>query len=234
MASTITIQDGLTFCSPFIGQQTMAVNNQQPGLGAAQVVLNRILGAPCVWRFNRATFSIPITTGNGTDYAVSVPALGFIEQQWLQDGTGDIYELQGSVSLARGSGPKRPTEVAPQYDDNAGNVTFRFSSVPDKPYTAFFDYQNKPPLITSIAQPLPIPDEHSDLFFTGLLAWAGMLVKDQRFPIWQNDFISLLLSRQDGLDDQAKAILVGDWMNLVRTVSRNQGAAQAGNAGRSR
>lgn len=232
MASTITVQDGLTFCSAYIKQQSMSVNNMQPGLGAAQIIVNRILGAPCVWRFNRSNFTIAISPGGGVDYAVYVPNLGAIEQQWLQDGSGNIFEINGDISLARGAGSKRPTQVSPQYDDNAGNLTFRFNSVPEKNYTAYFDYQNKAPLITGYSQPLPIPDEQSDLFFIGLLGWAGMLVNDARFPIWQRDFISLLLARQDGLDDQAKAILLGDWMNSVKTISRTTNMAQAGNAGR--
>lgn len=231
MASTITVNDGIVFCSAYINQQSLLVNNMQPAIGAAQIIINRILGAPCVWRFNRANFSIPISRAGGVDYQVTIPDLGSIEQQWLDD-AGNITELNGDISLAKGSGAKRPTQVSPQYDDNAGNLTFRFNALPDKNYTAYFDYQRKAPLITGPAQPLPIPDEHADLFYVGLLGWAGMLVRDSRFPIWQNEFISLLLARQDGLDDQAKAILLGDWMSALKTITRNTSSVQAGVAGR--
>lgn len=232
MASTLTIEDGLSFCKPFIKQQSLFVNNQQPALGAAQIIINRLLGPPCVWRFNRFNFSIAISTAGGTDYNVTQPNLGVIETQWLTDGNGAVMELNGAVSLAKSGGKKRPTTVSPQYDDNAGNLVFRFNSIPDANYTANFDAQKKAPIVTGTASPIGISDEFAHLFYTGLLTWAGMLVNDSRFPIWEKDFIGGLLAAQDGLNDQAKAILVGDWMNLIRTMTRTQGLAQQGNAGR--
>ena len=179
MALTITVQDGLTFCKAYIKQQTLFVNNQQPALGAAQIILNTILGPPFVWRTNRSNFSIPILAAGGTDYTVSVPDLGHIETQWMQDAGGKIHQLGGAVSLARVGSQKQPTKVAPQYDDNLGNITFRFDAVPDQAYTAYFDYQIKAPLVTGTAQSLgTMPDELCHLFFVGVLAWAGMLVND--------------------------------------------------------
>jgi hypothetical protein len=227
MASTLTVKDGILFCSPYIKQQRFNVNNMQPALGAAQVVVNTMLGAPFSWRQNRATFSIPISSGGGTDYSFSVPNLGHIETQWLTDGSGKIHALNGAVSLARTGTQRLPTEVAPQYDDNQGNITFRFNAVPDVAYTALFDYQQKPPLLTGFAQPWGLPDEFAHIFFTGLLAWAAILVNDARFPIWNQQFVGNLLGAQQGLDEQAKIIFMGQWESYVRTAMRmQQGGAQ--------
>lgn len=234
MALTITVQDGLTFCKAYIKQQTLFVNNQQPALGAAQIILNTILGPPFTWRTNRSNFSIAISALAGTDYTVSLADLGHIETQWMEDGTGKILQLGGAVTLAKVGTKKQPTKVAPQYDDNLGNITFRFDAVPDQNYTAYFDYQIKAPLVTGTAQTLgTLPDEQCHIFFVGLLAWAGMLVNDARFPIWEKRFLADLLSTQDGLDDQAKMIFAGQWMDLTRTVMRSQGSTQGGIAGRS-
>lgn len=230
---TLTVQDGVTFCRAYIKQQSLSVNNQQPGLGIAQIILNIMLGPPFVWRFNRFNLEIPISTATGTDYMVAAPLLGHIETQWLLDATGKLYELNGAVSLARVGMSKLPTKVALQYDDNQGNVTFRFNSVPDKSYTANFDYQQVPPTITGYAQPLgTVPDNFAHIFYTGMLAWAGMLVNDARFPIWEKRFIADLIGAQDGLDDQAKIIFMGEWLEFTRTAMRSQGATQGGIGGR--
>lgn len=232
MASTLTVQDGITFCAGLIKQQQLNINNMQPGLGMAQIVVSKVLGAPCIWRFNRFNFSIAITTGGGTDYTLSVPNLGFVETMWLVDDQGNVFSLQGDVALPKSSAQMRPTKVAPQYDDNQGNITWRFNAVPDKNYTAFFDCQKKAPLLTSWANAWGIPDEYAHIFLTGLLAWAACVVNDSRFPIWEKQFLGALLGAQDGLDDQAKAILIGDWMNMTRTVQRSAAMTAAGSSGR--
>lgn len=232
MAATLTVRDAMSFCSPMIKQQRLEVNNGQPALGIAQIILNRILGPPFIWRFNRANFSIAISNGGGTDYTISLLTLGRIETQWLLDASQNIHELKGDVSIAKVSTPGRPTKVAPVYDDNAGNLTFRFNKLPNANYSALFDYQQKASLITSAAMPFgPIPDEFAHIYLTGFLTWAGMLVNDARFPIWEKEFLGSLLGAQDGLDAQAKAIFLGEWMEFSRTVMRNQNAGQAGGQG---
>lgn len=234
MSSTLTVQDGIIFASALIKQQQLNVNNLQPGLGMAQIVVSRILGAPCVWRFNRSNIAIVISAAGGTDYTIAIPTLGAIEEMWLTDVSGNVYSLQGAVALPKSSASMRPTKVAAQYDDNAGNITFRFNGLPDATYTAFFDFQRKAPVLTSYAFSWGgVPDEFAHVFLTGMLAWAACLVNDARFPIWEKQFLGSLLGAQDGLDDQAKAILIGDWMNMTRTVQRTASLTAAGSAGRS-
>jgi hypothetical protein len=213
----------------------MNVNNLQPGLSAAQIILNTMLGPPFTWRSNRASFQIALSTSAGTDYQLSIPRLGHIETQWLQDPSGKIHQLAGALSLAKTSTMRAPTEVAPQYDDNQGNITFRFNAVPDQAYVATFDHQQKAILLTSYAQNFgPVADEFAHVFFTGMLSWCAMLVNDARFPIWSQQFVSNLLGAQDGLDDQAKIIFMGQWDNFVRTAMRNQASVQEGLGARKR
>ena len=229
MASTFTLSDSAVFCSTLIKGQVLNINNQMPGLMMGNIVLQRILGAPFIWRANRANASIPITEAGGTDYVMSLPLLGRIETQWLTDSSGNEMPLEGAIALPKNSNVARPVKVAPQYDNNAGSITMRFDQTPDASYTAYFDYQQKAQLMTSFGSSWgPVADEYSYIFNLGLLAFAGLVVNDARFPIWEKDFISSLLATQDGLDEQAKAIFIGDWMNVTRTAARSQAMGQSG------
>jgi hypothetical protein len=233
MAITQNVMNSVVYVQTLIKNQRLNVNGQEPGLTMSNLILQRILGAPFIWRQNRASFSIPISTAGGTDYTVSLPNLGRIETQWLTDSNDKVMELHGAVCLAKVSSTRRPFNVAPQYDDNQGNITFRFNSIPDQAYTAWFDYQQKAQLITSWANPWGvIPDECGYIYNTGFLSLAALLVNDARFGIWERQFVGDLLGAQDGLDEQARAIFLGQWLSDTRSATRSQGAVQGGVAGR--
>jgi hypothetical protein len=235
MGITLSIQASLTYVQTQIDNQRLNVNNMEPAVTMANTVLGTMLGAPFVWRQNRTALSFAIATAGGTDYEQSVPTLGFIETQWLADANGNIYELNGATALAKVSSERTPTLVAPQYDDNLGNITFRFNSVPDADYTAFFDYQNAAPLITSPADTFsPLSDYFGYLFNKGMLSEGALLVNDSRFSIWRAEWIAQLLATQDGLDAQARDMFFNQFMNTTRTALRSQGMAQNGTQGRAR
>jgi hypothetical protein len=233
VAITQNIMNSVVYVQTLIKNQRLNVNGQEPGLMMSNIILQRILGPPFIWRQNRASFNFGISAIGGTDYSVYLPNLGRIETQWLTDLTGKEIELSGAVCLAKTSSSRRPTKVAPQYDDNQGNITFRFNSVPDQAYTAWFDYQMKAQLITSWANPWGvIPDECGYIYNSGFLSLGALLVNDARFGIWEREFVGSLLGAQDGLDEQAKAIFLGQWLSDTRTAARSQGAVQGGVAGR--
>ena len=233
MASTLTLSDSAAFCSTLLKGQLLNVNNQQPGITMANIVKQRILGAPFIWPANRGNTNFPISTVLGTDYVLSLPLMGRTEVQWLTDVKGVDMPLEGAIALPKNGTVMRPKKMAVQYDDNNGGITFRFNSTPDQNYTAYLDYQQKPLLMTSFASNWgPVADEYGYLFNIGLLAFAGLIVNDARFPIWERDFISGVLATQDGLDEQAKAIFIGDWMNVTRTAARSQAMGQSGAQGR--
>jgi len=235
MGITLSIQASMTYVQSLIDNQRLNVNNMEPGVTMANSVLGTMLGAPFCWRQNRTNFSFPITTAGGTDYVQSVPGMGFIETQWLSDSSGDILELNGSTALAKVSFQRTPTLIAPQYDDNQGNITFRVNSVPDGDYTAFLDIQNAAPLITSPAQTFtPLSDYFGYLFNKGMLSEGALLVNDSRFSIWRSEWIAQCLATQDGLDAQAKDMFYNQFMNTTRTVQRSQDMAKSGGGGRAR
>ena len=233
MAVNLSVMNSMIYVMTLIKNQRLNVNGQEPAVTMANIVLQRMLAPPFVYRFNRFSFSVPVTQAGGTDYSVVLPTLGIIETQWLTDSASKIFELEGAVSIPKVSAIRRPQKVAPVYDDNAGNITLRFSSVPDQAYTAYFDAQNKAPIITSPGETFgPVPDEFGHLFNIGMLSQGALLVNDSRFTIWERQFIGGILATQDGLDAQAKAIFFEQMLNFGRVATRSQGAAQAGTQGR--
>lgn len=233
MAVTISVSDVMVYVKTLIKNQRLNINNQQPGVTMANIVLQRMLNPPFVWRENRTNISQAITTGGGTDYVMSIANLGRIESQWMQDPQDNRIALEGAVSLPKISTVRPPIKVAPVYDDNEGNITMRFDSVPDQNYTAFFDYQRKAPLITSSAGTFgPMPDEFEYLFAIGMLAQGALIVNDARFNIWQGEFVAGLLATQDGLDAQAKSLFYNQMLNTGRTAQRVQAMGAGADRGR--
>jgi hypothetical protein len=233
MATTISMMDVWVYAMTLLKNQQLDINNLQPGLQAGNDILEVMLCAPFRWPWNRGNVSFPITTAGGCDYTQALPTLGFIETQWLSDAQSNIMELKGRVSLAKVSGRRRPIEVAQQYDDGEGNITFRFGSVPDGNYTANFDFQQKPKRLTSPASTFgPVPDQFSHLFMKGVLSEGALIVNDSRFTIWRREWIAQVLATQDGLDEQQKNIFYEQMMGVGRTSYRSQQAGVQGSAGR--
>jgi hypothetical protein len=234
MASTLSIQNAINFVTPLLKNQPVLVSNQEPGLTAANMVLATMLAPPMRWRFNRKNVSFAITSA-GTDYTQAVAGFGFIETQWLVDGSGVSHAMNGAISLGVEGAVGRPERIAPQYDDNAGNITFRVDKKPSENYTVFLDYQQKPPILTSPASLwAPVPDEFLHIYNYGFLCLMSLLVNDSRFPIYEGYFIARLLGVQDGLTDQERNIFVANWTALAQTLKRSDGAVTAGNASRVR
>jgi hypothetical protein len=229
---TLSITDALRYVSTLLDNQLLSVNQLDPGITCANIVLQRMLGAPFIWRFNRGNLPVAIAANAGTDFTVACSDLGRIETQWLTDAGGIIFELKGAQTIAkRGSniGPTRPTAAAPVYDDNCGNITFRVNSIADVAYTAFFDYQKKAPKLESYGQTFgPVPDEFGYLFNKGLLAECALLTNDSRFPIWERDFMAGMLATQDGLDAQDIQIFLGQTLGAGRTAQRSTSLGQSG------
>lgn len=229
MATTLRLQDSINFSVPFLKNTPVQISNQEPALRAGNIVLGTMLGPPMKWRFNRREINFAISTAGGTDYVQALNNFGFIEDVWLINDANEQHMLEGAISLSGNPAEGRPDKIAPQLDDNAGNITFRFDRVPDGDYTVYISFQQKAPLLTSTAAPWgPIPDEFSYIFEYGFLSILSLLVKDARFPIWENYFIARLLGAQDGLDDQERAIFLGQWTNAMATIKRSDGKVGSG------
>lgn len=234
MSSALTLQNAINFATPILKNQPLQVSMQEPALTGGNIVLGAMLGPPMRWRFNRSEISFAITPAN-TDYVRSVPTLGWIEATWLKDGSGTVHAMNGEVILPVDGNVARPGKLAPQFDDNQGNVTFRVDKTPDQNYTCYVDFQNKmKPMNSAASTWSPVPDEFEYIFNHGFLALMSLLVNDARFPIFENYFIARLLGAQDGLGEQARNIFLMNWANAMSTLKRADGAVTQGVAGRGR
>jgi len=234
MPVTRTLQNSVNFIRPYLKNQPAAVTVSEPGLSAGNTVLEIMLAPPLKWRWNRRSFSFQTTiTPITTDYPVSLADFGFMEHQWITDSTGQVHALTGATSLGVDAAKSRPTLIAPQYDDDLGSITFRLKNTPDAVYTVKGDYQRKPVLMQSYGSVWDVvPDDFSHCYDLGYLTFMSLLVNDSRFPVFERWFLSRVLSMQEGLDDQARNIFLGNWMQSVKTIERTQSGAQMGNAAR--
>jgi hypothetical protein len=233
MPLTLTLQNSINFVSPILKNQPLLVSNCEPALTAANLVLGTILGPPFKWSFNRGSFSFPIAKDGQTDHVVALADFGFLDTQWLTDNNDKIYQVSGAVSLAKEGSRSRPTKMAPQFDDDAGNITFRFNSVADQDYTAYIDYQKRIKLMSSPGSTWGVvPDRFAYIYDQGFLAMMSLLVNDARFPIFEQYFLARLLGAQDGLTDQERDIFIGNWANVAQTLTRSQAAVAGAVRGR--
>lgn len=244
MATMLNLTNSINWCKPFLKNQPITFANMEPALTSGNMILQTMIAAPFKWRSNRNSFSFQTITNAASpatvaqsDYSLYLPDFGFLEDQTITDTTcspSTVYPLQGAFSLPMPTGALvRPTTIAAQEDDNAGNITFRTKELPNKVYTVNGTYQKKAPILLSLADTItPIPDEFGFIFNWGLLSVLGLLVNDNRFPIWEKYFIGRLLGVQDGLDAVAINIFLGLWENNVKSMARAQSSVQAGSQGR--
>jgi hypothetical protein len=231
MSTTLNLRNTMNFVAPFLKNQPLEVSNMEPAVMVGNIVLSAMLGPPFKWRQNRGEISFVIT-GSSTDWERAVPNFGFIETAWLVDGEGNQYSLEGALALTVNPSTERPKKIAAEFDDNAGNITFRFSSLADQAYTCYVDFQLSAPLLTSPAsQWTPVPDYFNYIFNFGYLAVMSLLVNDARFPIFEKYFIGRLLGAQSGLSEQERNIFLANWAMAMTTLKRSDAAGAANLAG---
>jgi hypothetical protein len=231
MATTLVLRNTMNFAAPFLKNQPMEVSNMEPAVMVGNIVLGAMLGPPFRWRQNRQEISFAVT-GAATDYLRGVANFGFIELAWLVDGGGNQHPLSGALGLTVNPDVGRPEKVAAQFDDNAGNITFRFDKLPEQNYTCYVDFQGAAPLLTSPASGWgPVPDYFNYIFNFGFLAVMSLLVNDARFPIFEKYFIGRLLGAQSGLSEQERNIFLANWALAIGTMKKADLMAGAGIGG---
>lgn len=214
MASTITLTNTIAWCSSFTKFLPLAVsgNANEPAITTANVVKQTILGAPFAWRWNRATQSFS-TAGGTQDYSQSVSTFGFLERGsvTLAGVTNPVAYLRNNLPVASVQG--RPRFLAAQSDDNAGNITFRFTPVPDSTYTAALTFQKKATLFTALSDTwAPIPDEYSFVYNHGFLAMSLVFADDPRWSVELPRFLASLVGISEGLSDTQKSTFLESWL----------------------
>lgn len=229
MSTSRNIQSAVNWSKPYMKEQPLDFDNMQPALDTGNMVLQTLFSPPFKWAFNRSSDSFS-TAPNQCDYVRNLPDFGYLEDQWLVDGS-KTWPLTGAFSLPSATGDvSRPTQIAAQGDDNAGNITFRTKEMPGKIYTIGMEYQRQAPIVRSLATLMgPWPDKFSFLFNWGFLTIASLLVDDSRFPYYEKFFVSRLLGLQGGLSDVDRNLFLGLWSSNARTMLNLQGRTTSAN-----
>ena len=118
--------------------------------------------------------------------------------------------------LAVDSASSRPHDIAPQFTDVNGNITFRLMPVPDQAYPVSITLQQAAPLFTRISQVwAPVPDYFSHIFNWGFLSLMFMFSDDPgRSQFANQKFIAHLLSSNQGLSQTERNIFLSTWQNI--------------------
>jgi hypothetical protein len=159
------------------------------------------------------------------DYTVPVPAFSHIEHASVLDLAGSAapytptkwQELTIKGELALESSKNRPAFVSPHSEDGNGNMTFRVSSSPDKPYPVSIHVQLAPPALTNGVNSTwaPIPDFMQYVYDYGFLALMWNFADDPRAAWAENKFKAALLGRAEGLSEEDKNIFLNNWEALT-------------------
>jgi hypothetical protein len=218
LSSTIQLQNTVNWASTFIEFEVPTLGTaNEPSITSANTVMQTILGPPFKWSFNRAT--VPFTTtGGNQDTKVAVSNFGFIESASATSGNTTFAFKEVKQELTIGTEPARPQSIAAQFDDNAGNITFRCLPVPDKAYVVTVTYQQAPPALFSALSTTwtPIPDKYSYIYNYGFLALTMAYDDDPRFPLFNQKFVAHLLGTQQGLTETERNLFIDTWNLIAR------------------
>ena len=223
MATTIKISDTLAWILAFTVQRpNTGVANiaNEPGLTAANKIMQSIASPPFRWSWNRVE-NTSITTVIGTnDYVVALANWGWLEKATCTDPvTGDIKEIEVSQVLAKDSTQNRPQKIAPILDDNAGNITFRMFPAPDQAYPIVLTYQKAAVQATTLGSTTwaPIPDRYAFLYEQGMLALIQGMYSTQLYMANIEIFWRQLVGAAEGMTETEKAIFLEDQLRIIRT-----------------
>lgn len=143
----------------------------------------------------------------------------------------EITNVQNVLAIGNEAGS--PVFIAPQVDDNDGNITYRLLPVPDQPYQITVIYQNRiPALMNSTSSTwAPIPDHYSNIYQWGFLSVIAAYFEDPRWAPFTQKFVSTILSMAEGLEQADKDTFQKTWLDMIsetsaRGIKTQQGAAQ--------
>jgi len=240
-----TVQDTINYITPFCRYMPANIGiSNQPIIGIVNIVRNIILGPPMTWRFNRNSANITGGVLKGVqDYTQSFTDFGFLEKVTANDGVTswefkDVFNteaLVSSVVAGSSTGQTRPMSISVFNDDGAGNITFRLSAVPDKPYIVNMVYQKAPvQFVATTDLWAPIPDSFSDIYNNMALGYFMDSCQDPRAPQYISRGVAGLLGKAEGLTQMDRVAFMASYMNINAQQLINQIQTQQGEAARGR
>lgn len=174
------------------------------------------------------------------DYTIPAPNFSHIEHASVYDlvqvqgsipptyTTAKWWELETKNDIALEQYSGRPTYVSPHVEDGNGNMTFRVSPAPDKPYPISLHVQLTPPSLETLGVNstwAPIPDFMQYIYDWGFLALMWQFADDPRSNYAEQKFKAALLGRAEGLTEEQKNIFLNNWsaMTTGQMMKQQQG-----------
>lgn len=187
---------------------------------------------------NNAVFNViaqPIVSANGTTFTVAITHAnisGASEASAIASNVsiGAVSEIS-NIAMVLGSGAEQgtPNFIAPQLDDNAGNITFRLLPIPDQSYYVTVTFQNSAALISSPANTwAPLPDKYSSIYQWGFLSLCLSYFGDAKWEAANRKFVTMLLGVAEGLTEEQKNTFQTAWLNSISEVSATNFKVQQG------
>lgn len=197
----------------------LAVDNGEPILTNANIVLQTMLSAPFCWPWNRAFTSSPFSLSQ--DLAVSIADFGFAERCAVT-GTDGTFEIEVKGSLSADGNIGQPQFFSVLTDDGAGALVLRFQPKPTAAtYTGVLVYQKIAPTIAAFSDTwTPVPDRYAFIYQQGFLARSLFSANDPRAQDEGRKFMACLLGACEGLSEEDKNIFAEHWL-----MTQNQGTA---------
>lgn len=147
----------------------------------------------------------------------------------------EIGKIHNNSAVSISSDTARPNDICVFGNDGAGNITFRFISIPDTAYKVTVNYQKAPVLFTSLSSTWgpALPDSYSDIFNNFFLGYAMDTTGDPRAAGYIARGGAALLAKAEGLTEMEKAVFMAAYLNLdaaqiVNQIRTQQGAQARG------
>jgi hypothetical protein len=140
-----------------------------------------------------------------------------------------IKDIKNTEPLSKSSDGQRPNAISVQYNDGAGNITFRFMGVPNATFNVVLDFQmSAVPFTTTSSTWAPIPDTYAYIYDRLFLGETLEPVDAQRAQMEKQRGILSLVSIAEGMEMQDKAIFVAQYLNIDAQTAANMLDTQQG------
>jgi hypothetical protein len=140
-----------------------------------------------------------------------------------------IKDIKNTEPLSKSSDLQRPNAISVQYNDGAGNITFRFMGVPNATFNVVLDFQMLAvPFTNTSSTWAPIPDTYAYIYDRLFLGETLEPVDAQRAQMEKQRGILSLVSIQNGMEVKDKAIFVAQYLNIDAQTAANMLDTQQG------
>lgn len=169
-----------------------------------------------------STFNVtnqPVVSASGTQFTVAITHANIGSAPDTGTATsGNVFEVSNIMNvLGQGNESGTPAFIAPQTDDNAGNISFRILPLPDQTYQATVLFQKRIPSLISGPSSTwaPVPDHYSYVYQSGFCALMMAYMNDVRWTQFSQRFVAALLGAAEGLTEDQKNVFSRTWYNSI-------------------